>query len=66
MHHDSKDYEDLTITQDGQLILAKAQRDGVETVWERHQAQLPQCGFCEMGLSCRICVDGPLPHRSLR
>ena len=59
MHHDSKDYEALTITQDGQLMLAKAQRDGVETVWERHQAQLPQCGYCEMGLSCRICSMGP-------
>ncbi|MGM0786581.1 MAG: anaerobic carbon-monoxide dehydrogenase catalytic subunit, partial [Thermodesulfobacteriota bacterium] len=28
-------------------------------VWDRHQAQQPQCGFCEMGLSCRICVMGP-------
>jgi carbon-monoxide dehydrogenase catalytic subunit len=37
----------------------KAQQEGVETVWERAQAQEPQCGFCELGLSCRICVMGP-------
>jgi len=37
----------------------KAPQEGVETVWERAQAQEPQCGFCELGLSCRICVMGP-------
>jgi carbon-monoxide dehydrogenase catalytic subunit len=37
----------------------KAQQEGVETVWERAQAQEPQCGFCELGLSCRICAMGP-------
>jgi carbon-monoxide dehydrogenase catalytic subunit len=37
----------------------KAQQEGVETVWERALAQEPQCGFCELGLSCRICVMGP-------
>ncbi|MCG6878749.1 MAG: anaerobic carbon-monoxide dehydrogenase catalytic subunit [Deltaproteobacteria bacterium] len=52
-------FEDLTITKDGQLLLAKAEKDQVETVWERHQAQQPQCGYCDLGLSCRICVMGP-------
>jgi carbon-monoxide dehydrogenase catalytic subunit len=28
-------------------------------VWDRHEAQQPQCGFCDMGLSCRICIMGP-------
>lgn len=54
-----KSFSPLTMTQDGQLMLAKAQRDQVETVWDRHEAQQPQCGYCEMGLSCRICVMGP-------
>ncbi|MCX7823021.1 MAG: anaerobic carbon-monoxide dehydrogenase catalytic subunit [Syntrophobacterales bacterium] len=49
----------LTITEDGRLMLKKAVADGVETVWDRYQAQLPQCGFCELGLSCRNCVMGP-------
>jgi carbon-monoxide dehydrogenase catalytic subunit len=37
----------------------RARKDGVETIWDRFQAQQPQCGFCELGLSCRICVMGP-------
>jgi carbon-monoxide dehydrogenase catalytic subunit len=54
-----KKYESQTITTDGLSMLEKAARDGVETVWQRHEAQQPQCGYCEMGLSCRICVMGP-------
>ena len=49
----------LSVTTDGDLLYAKARKDGIETVWERHEAQQPQCGFCDMGLSCRICVMGP-------
>ena len=55
----SKTYETHTITEDGQLMLKKMERDQIETVWDRYQAQLPQCGYCEMGLSCRNCVMGP-------
>ena len=54
-----KKFEDLTITQDGQLLLEKAEKDQVETVWQRLQAQQPQCGYCDLGLSCRICIMGP-------
>lgn len=50
---------DRTITRDGQLLLTKAGKDRMETVWDRYETQLPQCGYCEMGLSCRICVMGP-------
>jgi carbon-monoxide dehydrogenase catalytic subunit len=53
-HHDQ-----LTVTKDGQLLIKKAETDQMETVWDRYQAQLPQCGFCEMGLSCRNCAMGP-------
>jgi carbon-monoxide dehydrogenase catalytic subunit len=52
-------FADRTITQDGQLLLQKAEKDQVETVWDRFQNQQPQCGYCEMGLSCRICIMGP-------
>ncbi len=48
-----------TITKDGQLLIKKMESDQVETVWDRHAAQQPQCGFCDLGLSCRICVMGP-------
>jgi carbon-monoxide dehydrogenase catalytic subunit len=50
---------DVSITSDGNLLFAKAVKDNVETVWHRHDAQQPQCGFCDMGLSCRICIMGP-------
>ncbi|MBS3732422.1 MAG: carbon monoxide dehydrogenase, partial [Desulfobacterales bacterium] len=53
-HHKTR-----TIAKDGQLLLQKMETDQVETVWDRHDAQQPQCGFCEMGVSCRICVMGP-------
>jgi carbon-monoxide dehydrogenase catalytic subunit len=55
----SMDYKARTITEDGQLMLKKAAKDQLETVWDRYEAQLPQCGYCEMGLSCRICNMGP-------
>lgn len=51
--------EQQTLTKDGRLLLDKARKDRVETVWDRYQAQMPQCGFCDMGLSCRNCVMGP-------
>jgi carbon-monoxide dehydrogenase catalytic subunit len=40
-------------------MLAKARQEGIETVWDRAQAQEPQCGFCSLGISCRNCVMGP-------
>lgn len=48
-----------TITEDGRLMLARMAKEGIETVWDRYEAQLPHCGFCELGLSCRNCVMGP-------
>ncbi|MBI5140694.1 MAG: anaerobic carbon-monoxide dehydrogenase catalytic subunit [Nitrospirae bacterium] len=32
---------------------------GVQTVWDRYEAQKPQCGFGETGLCCRHCLQGP-------
>jgi anaerobic carbon-monoxide dehydrogenase catalytic subunit len=29
------------------------------TVWERYAAQKPQCGFGELGICCRHCMQGP-------
>lgn len=39
--------------------LAKAKRDGAETMWDRRAAQKTQCGFGEAGVCCRICAMGP-------
>lgn len=51
--------KDLTVTTDGQAMIDKARREGVEIVWDRYQAQAKHCNFCEAGLSCRICMMGP-------
>jgi carbon-monoxide dehydrogenase catalytic subunit len=42
-----------------EALIAKAQRDGVETMWDRQAAQKTQCGFGEAGVCCRICAMGP-------
>jgi len=31
----------------------------MNTVFERFEAQQPQCGTCKKGLSCQLCSDGP-------
>ncbi len=31
----------------------------VETAWDRYEAQQPQCGFGELGVCCRHCMQGP-------
>ncbi|MGO9612937.1 MAG: anaerobic carbon-monoxide dehydrogenase catalytic subunit [Dissulfurispiraceae bacterium] len=53
------EYQNLSICKDAQLTLKKAHEDGVQTVWDRFKKQEPQCGYCELGVSCRICVMGP-------
>src|SRR4030042_1353404 len=40
-------------------FLAKAADRGTKLAWDRFEGQLPECGFCESGLSCRDCLQGP-------
>jgi carbon-monoxide dehydrogenase catalytic subunit len=40
-------------------FLLKAAEKGISLVWDRYEGQLPECGFCESGLSCRDCLQGP-------
>ena len=49
----------LTIHDDAQQMIDRAREEGVETVWDRLRAQEPQCGYCQLGLSCRNCAMGP-------
>lgn len=53
------DYLNRTIDPAAGKMLDKAQKDGVETVWDRFSAQQPQCGFGLSGLCCRHCNQGP-------
>jgi carbon-monoxide dehydrogenase catalytic subunit len=42
-----------------QAMLVRCEDLGLETAWDRYEAQLPQCGFGETGLCCRHCNMGP-------
>jgi len=51
--------KELSIAGDAQKMLRYAKEENIETVWDRLHAQEPQCGYCSLGLSCRICTMGP-------
>lgn len=42
-----------------QTMLQKAENEGIETVWDRYERQLPQCNFGKLGVCCRNCNMGP-------
>jgi len=42
-----------------QKMLKRMAEAGEDTVWDRLEAQEPQCGFGQLGLCCRICNMGP-------
>lgn len=54
-----KTIEDMSIWEDAHQMLRKAERDGVETAWDRLDQQTPHCTFGESGICCRICTMGP-------
>ncbi len=54
-----KEFGKYSMHRDTWQMLARAQREGIETVWDRLEAQEPQCGYCALGLSCRNCAMGP-------
>jgi carbon-monoxide dehydrogenase catalytic subunit len=52
-------YKKRSINSDAQAMLEIAHKEGIETVWDRLAKQQPQCGYCNLGTSCRICAMGP-------
>ena len=40
-------------------FIQKAASEGVTLAWDRYEGQIPECGFCETGQSCRDCMQGP-------
>ncbi|MBQ1251754.1 MAG: anaerobic carbon-monoxide dehydrogenase catalytic subunit [Firmicutes bacterium] len=42
-----------------QQMIRKALNENIETVFDRQRAMEPQCGFGEMGICCRNCLQGP-------
>ncbi len=52
-------YKEKSINSDTWAMLEIADKEGIETVWDRLAEQEPQCGYCNLGTSCRICAMGP-------
>jgi carbon-monoxide dehydrogenase catalytic subunit len=42
-----------------QYMLRIAEKENLETAWDRLEAQQPQCGYGELGVCCRHCNMGP-------
>jgi anaerobic carbon-monoxide dehydrogenase catalytic subunit len=42
-----------------QQMIIKAGSQNIPTVWDRYAAMTPQCGFGDLGLCCRHCLQGP-------
>jgi len=40
-------------------MLEKAKSENIETTWDRFEKQKPQCGFGDLGICCRNCLQGP-------
>ncbi|MBU1247107.1 MAG: anaerobic carbon-monoxide dehydrogenase catalytic subunit [Proteobacteria bacterium] len=59
MAKEKRSIDDLTMWDDAKQMIRKAEKDGVETVWDRLEQQTPHCPFCEQGLTCQKCVMGP-------
>ncbi len=55
-HYKDKEW---SIAPDAQKMIRLASEEQIETVWDRLQSQEPQCGYCQLGLSCRNCAMGP-------
>ncbi len=51
--------EDKSIDKASQDMIRKAEIDGVELIWDRLEAQQPQCGYGQLGVCCKNCLAGP-------
>ncbi len=56
---DKKVLSQKSIDSTCQSMIKKAEDEGIETIWDRLEKQQPQCGFGELGVCCKICMQGP-------
>ncbi|MCK4850250.1 MAG: anaerobic carbon-monoxide dehydrogenase catalytic subunit [Phycisphaerae bacterium] len=54
----SKD-KSISIDPATEQMLKSAASQDLELAWDRYEAMLPQCGYGQLGLCCKICVMGP-------
>jgi carbon-monoxide dehydrogenase catalytic subunit len=40
-------------------MIDHAEKESIPLIWDRFEKQQPQCGFGELGLCCRHCMQGP-------
>lgn len=55
----NKGFSEKSIDTAAQEMLHIVQQQGVQTIWDRYEAQTPICGFGRLGICCRICDIGP-------
>ncbi len=48
-----------TVDKASEKMLEKAEKEGIETAWDRYEKIEPQCGFGQLGICCRNCSMGP-------
>ncbi|MFC1725110.1 anaerobic carbon-monoxide dehydrogenase catalytic subunit [candidate division KSB1 bacterium] len=51
--------EDRSSDKASQELIKVAECENIEIIWDRYDAQQPQCGFGQLGICCRICNLGP-------
>ncbi|WP_455542203.1 anaerobic carbon-monoxide dehydrogenase catalytic subunit [Intestinibacter sp.] len=51
--------QDMTIDLNSKVLIEKAEKDGVETMYKRKLGYKVQCGFGLQGVCCRNCGMGP-------
>lgn len=59
MPEKNQNIDEMTIWEDAKQMLRKAEKENIETAWDRLQKQTPHCQFGEGGICCRICTMGP-------
>lgn len=55
----TKDLKARSLDRAVQEMLQRSAELGIDTVWDRYEKMLPQCGFGDTGLCCRHCLQGP-------
>lgn len=48
-----------TIDESAKPVMKRTLQEGIETAWDRLEAQQPQCGFGQTGVCCNRCTMGP-------
>lgn len=56
---DKDDVKKMTPNQATKEILERLEKEGIETCFDRHISQQPQCSFGLRGLCCQRCLWGP-------